>query len=106
MARRRYYFSQKLARRARNMRLFLAALCMIILASVGSSFFEGSARASATSSQSPPLSVSDPCPLLESIRQNPDFAADRIQCPAGNHPDLVASDPIAVSPSAVSKKYH
>ena len=81
MARQRYYFSDKLARRQRNLRICLAVL-LILAVSAGSAWSHESGAAPVFSS---PLSMADKClPLLKSVRPiAPDTAMDNTQRPAG-----------------------
>jgi hypothetical protein len=90
MARQRYYFSDRLARKQRNTKIFLATF-VVLAVSAGTAWSHESHSSNelggqaAPASLSLPISVTDSClPLLKSIRHiAPDNVTDVTQRPAG-----------------------
>ncbi|MCE7886496.1 MAG: hypothetical protein DYH13_03210 [Alphaproteobacteria bacterium PRO2] len=88
MARQRYYFSDRLARKQRNTKICLAAL-LFIAVSAGTAWSRENVAA-APASMSLPLSVTDTCLPPPSICHAPQTVTDKTQRPAGT---LAALDP-------------
>jgi hypothetical protein len=88
MARQRYYFSDRLARKQRNTKFCLAAL-LFLAVSAGTAWSRDNA-AIASASMSLPLSVTDTCLPPPSICHAPQTVTDKTQRPAGT---LAALDP-------------
>lgn len=81
MARQRYYFSDRLARKQRNTKICLAAL-LFLAVSAGTAWSHENV-ATAPASMSLPLSVTDTClPLFSSVHA-PQAVTDKTQRPAG-----------------------
>lgn len=90
MARQRYYFSDRLARKQRNTKICLAAL-LFLAVSAGTAWSRENI-ATAPAPQSLPLSVTDTCLPPPSICHSPQTVTDKTQRPAGTSaaldPDL------------------
>lgn len=85
MARTRYYFSDRLAKRRSRRIKFSCAFIAVLAVSIGMGLSHKSCAGEISMvSLSSPSSVTDSClPLLKSIRHKPEIVADGNQRPAG-----------------------